>query len=281
MIAADAKFLGEQELLDYSLLLGIHRLPRDLSASEAQAHLDKMREAGGYVSLDQRKVYFFGIIDVLEKYDLRWKAQHAVLKTGYHLACRSPAADGISAMPPTEYAERFRTFLEREVLQCERNQPAPGGWRSNLGMAEGEENRWVKLWKNRQRGLVRERIEAENSDHMASMEELGLQASQYIKRIEELEQVLLERGERRSGAPSSALSLFGLPPSSSSSSAFSAAPGRSRGGPEQPSSSSALMQPAMSRRASASSRRASASTVRFEEEEKEEEEEQEGEPECF
>ena len=37
----------------------------------------------GYVSLDRQKVYFFGIIDVLERYSLRWRLQHACLTAGY------------------------------------------------------------------------------------------------------------------------------------------------------------------------------------------------------
>jgi len=122
----------------------------------------------------------------------------------------------------------------------------------------------VKLWKNRQRGLVRERIEAENADHMASMEELGLQTSRYIQRIEELEQVLTERGERStrhyrlSTGGSSGLDFFGT------------TAGRSRGA-----SSEQLQQATTSHR---SSRRVSASSVgvvRFEDEEACQEEEEE------
>eukprot|EP00959_Pyramimonas_sp_CCMP1952_P118711 2481679-Pyramimonas_sp.AAC.1 len=75
-------------------------------------------EISRYVSLDRQKVYFFGIIDVLEHYSLRWRAQHCLLTVAYHvrdrLRCRAVAADGISAMHPRDYANRFYCFVEHE-----------------------------------------------------------------------------------------------------------------------------------------------------------------------
>ena len=94
-IAADAAFLSASGLLDYSLLVGIHRLPQ-LPAAEREARLAALEAQGGHASLDRQKVYFFGIIDVLERYTLRWQAQHTVLTAGYHLLCRADAAPGIS-----------------------------------------------------------------------------------------------------------------------------------------------------------------------------------------
>merc|ERR1712187_482749 len=111
--------LSEQNLLDYSLLLGIHRLPETLSADKHKSEIHRLQAAGGpgaYVSLDRQKVYFFGIIDVLERYNLRWKMQNLVLRSVYCCACKE-GADGISAMPPQDYGDRFRTFMDYEVLQ--------------------------------------------------------------------------------------------------------------------------------------------------------------------
>lgn len=48
------------------------------------------------------QVYFFGIIDVLERYSLKWKAQRAVLCLGYGLLLRVPDAAGMTALPPIE-----------------------------------------------------------------------------------------------------------------------------------------------------------------------------------
>lgn len=122
MITADADFLGTQGLLDYSLLVGIHRLTPQALPAEREAKLQELSSIGGFISLDRQRVYFFGIIDVLEKYSLRWRAQHAALTAGYRLSCKHAAADGISAMPPQEYADRFRTFVAREVLSLEGEQ---------------------------------------------------------------------------------------------------------------------------------------------------------------
>lgn len=203
MIAADAAFLSAQGLLDYSLLVGIHRVPPQASQSEHDARLRELRSAGGYISVDRQRVYFFGIIDVLEHFSLRWRAQRAVLNAAYCLACKCAAAEGISAMPPHDYADRFRTFVTREVLQIEDSVPngVPQG-ASRSAMARhsgcclacccsgrrcgqrmlghgslGSANRWSQLWQRRRRGLVRERIEAERADHMRRIAELEAQVN--------------------------------------------------------------------------------------------------------
>eukprot|EP00928_Gymnodinium_smaydae_P027322 TRINITY_DN21170_c0_g1_i1.p1 TRINITY_DN21170_c0_g1~~TRINITY_DN21170_c0_g1_i1.p1 ORF type:complete len:1067 (+),score=206.70 TRINITY_DN21170_c0_g1_i1:123-3203(+) len=196
IVAADAAFLREQGMLDYSLLVGIHRLPRDLAPAEHEARLQQLIAAGGYVSLERQKVYFFGIIDVLESYSLRWQMQHAVLRTAYCLSCKCASMDGISALPPHEYADRFQTFVSREVLHIGPSTAygigsRPSGasadldesWRqqhrcwcccrpSTISGTFENDSRWTPLWERRRRGLVRERIEADRADHMRRISEL-------------------------------------------------------------------------------------------------------------
>ena len=54
-VAADAAFLSAAGLLDYSLLVGIHRLP-PLPAAEREARLAALEAQGGHASLDRQKV---------------------------------------------------------------------------------------------------------------------------------------------------------------------------------------------------------------------------------
>ena len=124
-IVGDSKFLASQGLLDYSLLVGIIRLPAHLNQAQSEARLEQLRAAGGYISLERQKAYFFGIIDVLEFYNLRWRMQRLVLVALYHLICKGADALGISALDPHDYAERFRTFMLYEVLGLPR--PPAGG----------------------------------------------------------------------------------------------------------------------------------------------------------
>ena len=172
-LQADAAFLAEQGLLDYSLLVGIHRLPPSMPPAQREARVEALAAQGGYVSRDRQKVYFFGIIDVLETYSLRWQAQRAALTAGYYALCRGADADGISAMTPDDYADRFYTFVLHEVLALppppgEASARAVGGARGSLSSY----GRWSHLWQRRRRGLVQERIEIERADQMRRIEEL-------------------------------------------------------------------------------------------------------------
>lgn len=148
--------------LDYSLLVGIHRV--DGSGGRLAALL----EQGGVASTDRQCVYFFGIIDVLERHSLRWKAQRLLLSLGYRALLRPADADGtsapppagtprraaplphaqrvragISALPPAEYADRFCTFIASEVLRREMQthgggNGGGGGSDSGGGSGDGE-----------------------------------------------------------------------------------------------------------------------------------------------
>lgn len=190
MIAADARFLADHDLLDYSLLLGIHRVPRHLHGQAREAHIQQMKKAGGFVSVDRQKVYFFGIIDVLESQNVRWKLQGLALKTAYFLTMRKQASNGISALLPKDYAERFHIFLQREVLHCHRlHQTAQGSFFMS-GDEEEEDprvQRWSPLWERKQRGLIREHIEVETQDHLNCIQDMAEELSKLKRRIRESE----------------------------------------------------------------------------------------------
>eukprot|EP00964_Phaeocystis_antarctica_P107708 scaffold72382_cov75-Phaeocystis_antarctica.AAC.1 len=80
-------------------------------------------------------------------------------------------------MPPSDYAERFETFVLREVLQLPpplseeamaRASPRRRGERGTL--ARGR--RWGDLWQRRRRGLIKVRIECERADYIRRIAEL-------------------------------------------------------------------------------------------------------------
>ena len=198
-VCADCDFLHRQHLLDYSLLLGIYRPPPTLAPKQKQQRLQQLAQqcrGTGVVSRDRQKIYFFGIIDVLEKFTIRWRVQRAVLRLLYCLAMRWAQSDGISAMPPALYADRFRTFVAHEVLQMEGELTQPTTvlderWRAGRCWAwvsawfrrlvrlpavesarKGGKARWQPLWERRRRGLVKERIDSEHQDQMARIKEL-------------------------------------------------------------------------------------------------------------
>jgi len=196
-LSADTELLVRQNILDYSLLLGIYRPPATLIPQQKRAQMRELvRQCCGtaFVSRDRQKVYFFGLIDVLEKFSLRWRLQRMVLRLLYAIAMRWSDSDGISAMPPPLYADRFQTFVAHEVLHMDvspRLAPvddlgrAGGLWariKQLLGVYGREGGgrrprssglaRWRRLWERRRRGLVKQRIDSEHDDYVARIREL-------------------------------------------------------------------------------------------------------------
>ena len=203
MVCADCAFLQRQHLLDYSLLIGIYNPPSSLLPHQKQALLAQLAaqcHGTGVIARDRQKIYFFGLIDVLEKFTIRWRVQRATLRLLYGLIMRWSQSDGISAMPPPLYADRFRTFVAHEVLAMDTEaEPVklderwrasgPARWCQALcaivrgllalpsldhhrGARRGGRERWAPLWERRRRGLVKQRIVAEHAEKVARIKEL-------------------------------------------------------------------------------------------------------------
>ncbi|ANQ06033.1 Phosphatidylinositol-4-phosphate 5-kinase [Plasmodium coatneyi] len=128
VIKADADFLKENYLLDYSLLFGIHYkdLSRDLVSwnasrtNEVRHVFDKEGKCiaarpfhqcdhGGMISVDRNKIFFFGIIDIFTKWTLKKKFEHT-LRT-----IQKFDRQNISCIHPNAYAERFASFIEKHM----------------------------------------------------------------------------------------------------------------------------------------------------------------------
>ena len=67
-----------------------------------------------------------------------------MLTTGYHMFLRGPAADGISALHPSDYADRFHTFAMYEVLQLP--QPPSQPLRRSTALTDFGGRLWVPYY---------------------------------------------------------------------------------------------------------------------------------------
>lgn len=142
-IARDAAFLSQMGVIDYSLLVGI----ADVTTRDSLASSYGSQRGSGYSTPGQRNsgmqqngemslpwspgpqgskshvvygeehVLYFGIIDILQKYDCKWTLQRIVLSACLWLTCKDP--DSITAVPPNTYASRFAQFMEEKVLQVD------------------------------------------------------------------------------------------------------------------------------------------------------------------
>lgn len=118
-----------------------------------------------------RQVYFLGIIDALSQHSLRWLLQANALRLLYTLACRPAAADGITALPPAPYAERFLAFILSEVIGVDGMRAAADAGQLDARQLESVQ-RWKHLWVRRRHGLLRERIETERAELTMRIAEL-------------------------------------------------------------------------------------------------------------
>ncbi|SBS80021.1 phosphatidylinositol-4-phosphate 5-kinase, putative (PIP5K) [Plasmodium ovale curtisi] len=115
ILKLDADFLKENLLLDYSLLFGIHykELSRDLvnwsrtKTGEVRHVFDDhgiclaarpfhQCDHGGMINVDKNKVFFFGIIDIFTKWNLKKKFEHTFRTIqkldGKNISCIHPKA---------------------------------------------------------------------------------------------------------------------------------------------------------------------------------------------
>ena len=125
-ILADARFLAEQRLMDYSLLVGIchpAETPDGRPNPKARARSNSMvaSAAGmrGALQGTDGAHYYIGLIDVLEVWrGLKWPVQSVVLQLFFRYVCCNQwyNPQGITALRPAHYGLRFREFFVVHVL---------------------------------------------------------------------------------------------------------------------------------------------------------------------
>ncbi|CAE7467355.1 unnamed protein product [Symbiodinium natans] len=139
-IERDSAFLRDNNIIDYSLLLGVYLLGGSAHSADDKggehpescmglrgataaaqtiaginvrmASSDELHgevpfhqaHMGGMLSSDQKALYFLGIIDILTPYDSRKHLEHWFKALRYDRR-------GVSCCPPAMYAERFSSFL--------------------------------------------------------------------------------------------------------------------------------------------------------------------------
>eukprot|EP01017_Pseudomicrothorax_dubius_P003430 TRINITY_DN10491_c0_g1_i1.p1 TRINITY_DN10491_c0_g1~~TRINITY_DN10491_c0_g1_i1.p1 ORF type:complete len:249 (+),score=61.19 TRINITY_DN10491_c0_g1_i1:65-811(+) len=141
-IKADADFFAENNIIDYSLLLGVHYLDRpppanqktnrgevDNNKARSPKPLDEATfdfnqgrqsehrslppaellelEEGAILSADRKAIYFMAIIDVLTVFNAKKKAEYVLRRI-----VQGPT---ISAVPAQQYALRFNEFIKSRI----------------------------------------------------------------------------------------------------------------------------------------------------------------------
>ena len=125
--AADAELLRSLNVMDYSLLMGVH-YPAAAAGAGAATGSATATTAGGAVTDEQgplvfhaapadgAAVYYVAIVDLLQTWTLAKRIERWVKLT---LCCRCGAsAAGMSAVEPSHYARRFVRMIER-ILDIE------------------------------------------------------------------------------------------------------------------------------------------------------------------
>ena len=112
IIKKDTDFLKYNNLIDYSLIVGIQKntgkkLPiefEDCSVYKNARIIPSVPNEEGFID----EIYFFGIIDIFTVYDSKKEAEHAV-KSLVHNSKK------ISAIPAKDYSKRFCDFMEKAM----------------------------------------------------------------------------------------------------------------------------------------------------------------------
>jgi hypothetical protein len=106
----DVKFFASHNILDYSLLVGIHEAKNEMMGSAVSGDVriptnGRDCPLNPIVAQDGSCVYYVGIIDILSQWNTIKKMEN------FFKSIRYPR-DGISSVPPEVYANRFARFMD-------------------------------------------------------------------------------------------------------------------------------------------------------------------------
>jgi len=104
----DVDFFASRNIIDYSLLLGIHDRRIATEGSQSGNEDEEMGQARSFQSTDGSCVYYLGVIDILCEYNTRKKLENIFKSIRYD-------SKGISAIPAKDYADRFYNFISDHI----------------------------------------------------------------------------------------------------------------------------------------------------------------------
>ncbi|KAJ1615203.1 putative phosphatidylinositol-4-phosphate 5-kinase [Cryptosporidium canis] len=105
----DCRFFELYNIMDYSLLIGIHYVEDESQNISSLIENESSRRFVGILSSDKKKVYYLGFIDFFSTWNTVKKLER-LYKT---ITIRS--SNGISAVPPDKYALRFMKFIKSRI----------------------------------------------------------------------------------------------------------------------------------------------------------------------
>lgn len=109
----DVAFLHSFNVMDYSLLIGIHNMDDTESGNEANLWRGATHAAGS------RDIYFIGLIDFLIFYGAKKQSEHLLRVSQGH-------GEDTSCVSPYDYAVRQVAFLRKSVFTYEEADEAAG-----------------------------------------------------------------------------------------------------------------------------------------------------------
>lgn len=103
----DVVFLASRGIIDYSILLGVRYFNGSERFPSLAAH------SSGFYANDGEKIYYVGLVDMLQRYNWRWTVQRWFLG----LLCKD--THDVSAVPPKEYGDRLTDFVRSRLFDIQ------------------------------------------------------------------------------------------------------------------------------------------------------------------
>eukprot|EP01064_Diplonema_japonicum_P018166 TRINITY_DN26857_c0_g1_i1.p1 TRINITY_DN26857_c0_g1~~TRINITY_DN26857_c0_g1_i1.p1 ORF type:complete len:908 (+),score=124.92 TRINITY_DN26857_c0_g1_i1:36-2726(+) len=110
-LSSDAEMLNSSNVIDYSLLLGVHKSPVPIAGAIDPGNILRGFH-GGFPSCNRMEIYYVGIIDITTDYNA-FKKLETFAKSMLYIN----NTNGVSCVRPSKYKERFLKFLSSRIVQ--------------------------------------------------------------------------------------------------------------------------------------------------------------------